>query len=70
MLKPLKVRIVSDSPAAVEASVNELLEDYSPIVWNIQASKDGPLVSCILILNSELRKAAILAAGMPAGRPV
>lgn len=65
-----KIRIVCGPPAAMEVVVNELLNNYAPIVWNIQPGKDGPLVTCILVSERELRKAQILAAGMPPARTV
>jgi hypothetical protein len=63
-----KIRIISGGADEVEYQANELLGDYVPIVWNIQPGPDGPLVTCVLIAMSELRKAQILAAAMPAVR--
>ena len=65
-----KIRIICGAPNVVEADVNALLSDYAPIVWNIQPAENGPLVTCILVSERELRKAQILAAGMPPGRTV
>ena len=63
-----KLRIIAGGPDEVEYQVNELLGDYVPIVWNIQPGTDGPLVTCILIAQSEMRKAQILAAAVPSLR--
>lgn len=63
-----KIRILCGSPGSVEADVNPLLQEYVPIVWNIQPGKDGPMVSCILVHASEVRKAQIAMAGLPPGR--
>jgi hypothetical protein len=64
--KAPKVRILSGSPAKVEAEVNLLLGSYVPTVWNIQPGADGPLVSCILVHESEIRKAQLaMAQGFP-----
>jgi hypothetical protein len=65
-----KIRIISGGPDEVEYQVNQLLGDYVPIVWNIQPGTDGPLVTCILIAQSEMRKAQILAAAVSGLRPL
>jgi hypothetical protein len=65
-----KIRIISGDPTEVEWTVNSLLDNYAPIMWNIQAGQEGPLVTCILILQSEIRKAQLMAAAMPPGRPI
>ena len=64
-----KIRIITGTTDEVEYQVNQLFGDYAPIVWNIQPGAGGALVTCILILQSEIRKAQILAAAMPTGRP-
>lgn len=70
MPQELKIRILCGPPAAVQADVNQLLELYAPTVWNIQPGPDGPLVTCILVLESEIRKAQLMAARMSPGRPI
>ena len=59
-----KVRIVSGKPATVEHDVNELLEHYTPLVWNIQSDWEGVIVTCIMVHESEVRKAQLAAMQM------
>ena len=56
-----KIRIVCTGPEEAEKQINELLEHYAPIVWNIQPGPNGPLISCILLSEKELRKAQLMA---------
>lgn len=63
-----KIRIISGAPAPVEHEVNMLLDHYAPIVWNISPGPDGAWVTCILVHESELRKAQLLGAALPAMR--
>lgn len=65
--KARRVRIVSGDPARVEAEINELLDNYAPLVWNVQPSPGGALVTCILVHESEVRKAQLAAARQQAG---
>jgi ABC-type cobalt transport system substrate-binding protein len=64
-----KIRIVSTSPAEAEELINELLQDYAPIVWNIFSGPSGTVVTCVLLSERELRKAQLMAANMVPGRP-
>jgi len=57
-------RIVSGAPGVVECEVNQLCDTYAPIVWNIQAGQDGPLVTCIMISHREIMKAQLMEARM------
>ncbi len=67
-----KLRIVSGSPSDVEREVNLLNEqDYSPVQWAFGGT-EKPWVTALLLLNSEIRQAQLMAArlAMPAmGRP-
>lgn len=65
-----KVRIVSSSPREAEALVNKYIEDYAPVVWNVQPGPDGPLVTCILISNRVLLAQQLTGARMVPGRPL
>jgi hypothetical protein len=64
-----KIRIVSAPPAEAEEQINELLEAYAPIVWNIGPGPAGITVTCVLLSERELRKAQLMAANMVPGRP-
>jgi hypothetical protein len=65
-----KIRIISAAPAEVEEQVNQLLDGYAPIMWNIQPGPNGALVTCVLVSERELRKAQLMAAaGIPGGMP-
>lgn len=55
----MKIRIVSGKPEAVEAVVNQLVENYAPQVFNVQPGPEGPLVTVILVHQDEIRKAAL-----------
>jgi hypothetical protein len=62
-----KLRIISGEPAQVEREVNLLFEqDYAPIQWAFGGS-EKPWVTVLLLVESELRKALMMAA--PAARP-
>lgn len=51
-----RIRIVCAEPQTAEDQVNELLDDYTPIVWNVQPGKEGPLVTAVLVSTAELQK--------------
>jgi hypothetical protein len=63
-----KLRLISGRPEAVDVMVNELLEEYSPSSWTYQVVGDQVIVTCMLILNVELRKAQIASIAPPNGR--
>ena len=61
-----KIRIVSGGPAKAEAELNQLMGEYLPQVFNVQPGPDGPLVTVILLHESEVRKAQLAQARMQA----
>jgi hypothetical protein len=64
MLEEPTYRIVSGGPREVEREVNQLSEDYAPLMWNVQPGSDGPLVTCVMVSAREMRKAALAQARM------
>jgi hypothetical protein len=65
-VKPRKLRIVSGPYLAMEEDLNRLMEEYAVMVWNIAVIGDVPHVTAVLILASEMRKAALMqGAGFP-----
>jgi hypothetical protein len=62
------ILIFSGSPSEVEDAINDLLDRYVPIVWNIQPGKDGPLVSCILAHKSLVQPQRVGVPIMASGR--
>ena len=63
-----KVRILSAAPAVVEVQINEICDEYAPIVWNIAPTDAGIMVTVVLLHESEVRKAQIATPGMPMGQ--
>ena len=66
--KPHKIRFISGPPALVDAQVNELLEEYVVAAVNYASTTEGVIVTCYLVLQSEVRKMAIASAGPMPGR--
>lgn len=67
IIPPRKVRILSAAPAVVESQLNELADEYAPIVWNIAPVGDHVVVTVVLLHESEVRKSQLAAPMMPAG---
>ncbi len=57
--KPAKMRLISGTPALVDAQVNELLDRYSLMTLNYAVAGDQVIVTAWLILESEVRKMQI-----------
>lgn len=55
-------RIVVGLPREAETEVNELADDWTPILWNVQQGKDGPIVTCVLVSERLVRQAQLMAA--------
>lgn len=51
-----KVRIICLPATEAEAAINELVDDYAPLVWNIGPIEDQVVITCVLLLESELQK--------------
>lgn len=58
--KPRKIRIISGAPALVDAQVNEMLDQYTIQAVNYATCGDRVIVTCFLVHNSEMRKAALM----------
>ncbi len=50
-----KIRILTGPPQIVERQINDALETYSVILWNISPLVDHIEVTAVLVLQSELR---------------
>ena len=64
--KPLRLRIVGGTRAEVERELNEILEEYSAVVWNFVAVGDRVEANVVLFHNSVIARAQLASAG--AGR--
>lgn len=53
--KPRKIRLISGRPELVDAQVNELLGEYGIASINFATTSEGVIVTCYLILASEIR---------------
>jgi hypothetical protein len=53
--KPRKVRFISGRPELVDAQVNEMLGEYAIASINFATTSEGVIVTCYLILASEVR---------------
>jgi hypothetical protein len=60
--KPPKIRILSGTPAKVEAELNLLLDNYVPSMWAWSQVKDEVIVSVVLVSQSQVRQAQMAAA--------
>jgi hypothetical protein len=54
-----KLRIISGDSAVAERIINDLIDSYVPIVWNIQPGPAGAIVTCVLLHGREIRKAQL-----------
>jgi len=66
-IEPRKIRIVTGSAEEVEATVNSLLDEYSPVSWTFAFDGGKAMVVCLLIHAAEMRKAAIASAALAPG---
>ena len=51
-----KLRIVSLPVDQAEAELNRLCEDYAPLLWNIGPVDNQVIVTCVLLIESEMQK--------------
>lgn len=56
--KAQRVKIISGSPAEVEAAVNPLLDDYVAASWSFGIAGEKVVVTCLLLHVGEMQKAA------------
>ena len=56
MAEKTKVRIVSATVGEAEKLINELSEEYSPIVWNIGPVEGRVMVTVVMLHESEMQK--------------
>lgn len=61
--KQRKIRIFSGEPAIVEGQVNELLDDYAIQSVNFASCGERVIVTVFLVLQSEVRKMALMMPG-------
>lgn len=53
--KPRKLRLISGTPDEVDVRVNILLDQYAPTSWTYQVVGERVVVTCMLVLLSEIR---------------
>lgn len=62
-IKPRRLRIVCGPVPVVEEQLEQLLEDYTAIVWSFFDCAGVPTASVVMVSNAEMRKAAFMQAG-------